>query len=59
MCYIFLKSKIKNCLGGETGRRRGLKIPSPHGRGGSSPPPGTNGSFLTKSKKGMERNEEL
>src|SRR5690606_11741221 len=28
--------------GGETGRRRGLKIPRPRGHVGSSPTPGTN-----------------
>ena len=27
--------------GGETGRRKGLKIPRPNGRAGSSPAPGT------------------
>src|SRR5204863_10147150 len=29
------------CPGGETGRHRGLKIPCPKGRAGSSPAPGT------------------
>ena len=27
--------------GGETGKRRGLKIPGPNGRAGSNPAPGT------------------
>ena len=29
------------CPGGEIGRRKGLKIPRPHGRAGSIPAPGT------------------
>ena len=29
------------CPGGETGKRKGLKIPRPHGFAGSSPAPGT------------------
>jgi hypothetical protein len=33
---------------GETGRRKGLKIPRPQGYAGSIPAPGTNRSRLTK-----------
>ena len=32
--------------GGEIGRRKGLKIPRPHGRAGSTPAPGTNTGLL-------------
>ena len=37
-----LSVKCKTCPDGEIGRRSGLKIRRPQGRGGSSPPPGTN-----------------
>ena len=34
--------------GGEIGRRKGLKIPRPHGRAGSIPAPGTNSMKIDK-----------
>ena len=34
--------RSRQCPDGEIGRRSGLKIRRPQGRGGSSPPPGTN-----------------
>ena len=35
------KARPPMCPDGETGRRSGLKIRRPQGRGGSIPPPGT------------------
>ena len=34
--------------GGEIGRRKGLKIPRPHGRAGSIPAPGTTSMMIDK-----------
>src|SRR5687767_1168695 len=42
--------------GGETGRRKGLKIPRPQGRAGSSPAPGT---ILRKNEKALRQSFEL
>ena len=36
-----LRLDCRACPDGEIGRRSGLKIRGPQGRGGSSPPPGT------------------
>src|SRR5277367_6884423 len=44
----------RSCPDGEIGRRSGLKIRRPQGRGGSSPPPGTRinpGQILQVSRK--------
>ena len=39
-------SHKRDCPGGGTGRRKGLKIPRPNGRAGSRPAPGTSLVFV-------------
>ena len=43
MLDLYLKYRtFRISPGGETGRRKGLKIPRPYGCAGSTPAPGTN-----------------